>query len=242
MALMGIIDKSLLSNVHALVKDNLDLSFISFIRQQNVTSERVKKDIQQFITSVLKKNEARRDFSGAYTALLHNFVDKYVDGFFENRSYIHFELIKVQRLKMGKEEIKNLIKLSILLKPSIYLFSVADTSGLNENNSGQIPNQFAEKIILSISGQLVTLPEQVLKSAINSNVSFAENRFIETTARITSIISAMGKGYRPNMTIDRGAVSPEKSWLSIARKNYKFYGFDIKMLDEFYKLAAENNW
>ena len=45
-----------------------------------------------------------------------------------------------------------------------------------------------------------------------------------------------------NTRVDRGAESPDKSWFSIARRNYKFYGFDIKMLDELYKTAAENGW
>ncbi len=241
-SLMGFIDQPLLSGVNTIVHNNIDLSFIGFLRQQNITSDRVKDDVLRYLMNVLKKTEARRDFSGAYTALMYKLIDKYIDGFFENRSYIHFEMTKVQRLKMGKEEIKNLIKVSMLLKASIHLFTVNEAMGSHENTAGLVPNQFAERVIATLSGQLVSLPEPVLKSAVNSNVSFAENRFIESTARITSIISAMSKNYRSGVTVDRGAVSPEKSWLSIARRNYKFYGFDIKMLDEFYKLAAENNW
>jgi hypothetical protein len=50
------------------------------------------------------------------------------------------------------------------------------------------------------------------------------------------------KHYKPYTKVDRGAETPDKSWFNIARRNYKYYGFDIKMLDEFYKIAAENNW
>jgi hypothetical protein len=42
--------------------------------------------------------------------------------------------------------------------------------------------------------------------------------------------------------VDRGADTPDKSWFSIARRNFKFYGYDVKMIDEFYKIAAENGW
>ena len=65
---------------------------------------------------------------------------------------------------------------------------------------------------------------------------------METTSRIASIFSMRCKNYKPYNKVDRGAESPDKSWFNIARRNFKFYGFDIKMLDEFYKIAAENNW
>jgi hypothetical protein len=42
--------------------------------------------------------------------------------------------------------------------------------------------------------------------------------------------------------VDRGANGPDSSWFSVARRNYKYYGFDIKMLDELYRIAADNGW
>jgi hypothetical protein len=89
---------------------------------------------------------------------------------------------------------------------------------------------------------LKTLPEEVLKSAVNSNVSFFENKFIEATARLTALFAARCRIYNPTVTVDRGADTPDKSWFSIARRNFKFYGYDVKMIDEFYKIAAENGW
>ena len=89
---------------------------------------------------------------------------------------------------------------------------------------------------------LAVLPDEVFVSAINSNISFMDNQYLEATARITAILTQMYKNYKPGMKIDRGAVSPEKSWINTARRNFRFFGFDIKMLDEFYKFAAENNW
>jgi fructose-bisphosphate aldolase class 1 len=82
----------------------------------------------------------------------------------------------------------------------------------------------------------------VISSAVNSNVSFLENSQVETTGRIAAVLAARAKQYLPGIKVDRGADTPDKSWLNIARRNYKFYGFDIKMLDEMYMIAAENGW
>ena len=82
----------------------------------------------------------------------------------------------------------------------------------------------------------------MLKSAVDANVSFNEHHVLEATARLSAIFSARARNYQPDLKVDRGADSPDKSWLNVARRNYKFYGFDVKMLDELYKIAAENMW
>ena len=89
---------------------------------------------------------------------------------------------------------------------------------------------------------LKLLPEPVLLSGLNGNISFLENPKMETTSRLAAIFAFRGQNYKPIARVDRGAVSPDKSWFNIARRNYKFYGFDIKMLDELYKIAGENGW
>ena len=48
--------------------------------------------------------------------------------------------------------------------------------------------------------------------------------------------------FKANVKVDRGADTPDKSWFNIARKNSRFFGFDDKMLEELYKIAAENGW
>jgi hypothetical protein len=105
-----------------------------------------------------------------------------------------------------------------------------------------VQNQFAEKVMGVLSKELKVLPEPVLKSAVHASVSFNDNRFIEATSRLAAVLSARSRNYQAGIKVDRGADSPDKSWLSTARRNYKFYGFDIKLLDELYKIAAENVW
>ena len=242
-ALIAEIDAALIPSLTRLVEDDTDFAFIQFLRQQNMPQDRVKKDLLAFTQSILKRPEVRRNFVGAYSAIGYSIVNRYIDEFFERGEYVHFELTKVQRLRMSKEEVKNFVKVSLLLKPSIQV--VAGNAGGGKSGEvagGTVQTPYIEKMIGVLSQRLPVLPEQLLRSGLYSNSSFAENRSMDATARLSAIFSAMCRNYRPNIKIDRGADTADKSWLSIARRNYKFYGFDGKMLDEFYKTAAENGW
>lgn len=240
-ALMEMVNQNLVPQLQGLVENSLDLSFIAFLRQQNVSTDAVKKDLIKFLSELLSSPSVRREFSGSYNSLVYHVTDKYIEQVFQRKEYVHFELTKVQRLRMGKEEVKNLIRVSLLLKPAVYLFSVPGTAQQEIQKSVSQP-QFTERVLHSLTDKLRCLPPEVLASAVNANLSFLDNQKMEATARISAIINNLCRNYRPDMPRDRGADTMEKSWLSVARKNHRFYGFDVKVLDEFYKIAGENNW
>jgi hypothetical protein len=143
---------------------------------------------------------------------------------------------------MGKEEVQALTEATLLLKPIITLAASGNQTATNEQASGTIQNQYAEKVVIAAQKAMPRVPGDLVKSAVGASISFQDNRFVEATGRLSAIFAARCRNYQPNIRVDRGADSPDKSWLSIARRNYKFYGFDIKMLDELYSIAAENGW
>lgn len=239
-ALYGLTDTELLPAIEKQVK-SVNYTFIQLLRQQQANDTLVKSRITKIVTDLMQKPDARRGFTGPFSAIEFDMVNKYLDESFSRKTYIHFELTKVQRLRMGKEEVQNFIDVTLLLKPVINMIS-SNTASQQERTTGMVQSQFAEKVFGLLQKQLKILPEQVLKSAVDASLSFNENRFVEATSRLAAIFSARNRNYQPHMRVDRGADSPDKSWFSIARRNYKFYGFDIKMLDELYKIAAENNW
>lgn len=240
-ALMEHVDGELMPQIDTIVS-GVRFSFLSVLRQQAAGSDKVGAQIGSFLKGLLGRLEARRTFTGAHAALVYGFVDRYIDPIWNRKSYIHFELTKVQRLKLSKEDIASMIETTLLLKPVVNLGSTGSGNTQSEQTSGVVQNQFAEKVFAAAKKQLPLLPDQVLKSGVNANVSYVENRFIEATARLAAVFSARARGFQPNVRVDRGADSPDKSWLSIARRNYKFYGFDVKVLDELYSIAAENGW
>ncbi len=234
-----LIDESLIPGIQRQLYDKIDFRFISILRQQNWPQEKIKEEVLNFIKNIISSPDGRRDFSGSYNAISRQIVDKYINSIFDDHSYIHFELTKVQRLKMSKEEVKDMINTSLLLRPAIYVFS----SSMNkDSSSGIITQNFAEKVEESLIKKIPSLPGPLVKSAIRSNLSFEDHKYLQATARLTSIINSMARSFKADMKIDRGASSPEKSWFSIARKNYKYFGWDIKMLDELFRFSAENNW
>lgn len=247
-ALFRTIDASLNATLRQVVGTTVQFTFVALLLQQQAAGNssnpgnRVGSAVYGFLTELLRKPDARRGFTGAYTALVYRFADRYLEEIFRRKSYVHFELTKVQRLRMGKEEIKAMVNATLLLKPSIYALVTSGNQSQNERVAGTIQNQFAEKVVATLLQQFPVLSEPLIRSAVDSSVSFTDNRRVEATSRLAAIISARCRNYQPNMRVDRGADSPDKSWISTARRNYKFYGFDIKMLDELYMIAAENGW
>jgi hypothetical protein len=238
-SLTELINQTLFTQLQNLI-DSIDFGFIAFLREQALPINSAPQAVLNFQKQLLKKNEARRALDGPFMAIQASLPNRYVEEAFRRREYIYFELVKVQKLRMSKEEIKNLIKTSLLLKNAIHVLSIG--VGGHEQASGVVQKQFADKVLQTLKGQLKLLPEALLKSGLNSNISFLENPGMETTSRLAAIFAFRCQDYKPIAKVDRGAVSPDKSWFNIARRNYKFYGFDIKMLDELYKIAGENGW
>ncbi|MBN1648646.1 MAG: hypothetical protein JW874_11495 [Spirochaetales bacterium] len=239
-ALVQLINESLFPLVASVLSADVDYSFMISLGQQSFNKEHISKTAEAFIQKMLGNNEVRREYSVIMNILPHEFIEKYLHEIFETKSYIFFELTKVQKLKMDVKQVINMLKICILLRPAIHFFN--NGSFHTESAVVLIPLQQAKNIEPLCRKDLPGLPEEITASAIHSNVSFLDNQYLEATARISSIITLMYKNFRSDMKVDRGAVSPEKSWINIARRNYKFLGLDIKMLDEFYKYAAENNW
>ena len=240
-SLLELIDEQLSPFIDDYLKSGVEFSFLTYLRERVLPAENIRKILVEFLKKMLKHPEARKEYISILTVLQYNFTEKYMNEIFENKSYIFFELTKVQRLtKMGSKEILNMVKLSLLLRPLIYIYN----SGEVHSESGPLllTVSHAEKIVGMVKEALAVLPDEIFTSAINSNVSFMDNQYLEATSRITAILTLMCKNYKPGMKVDRGAVSPEKSWINTARRNYRFFCFDIKKLDEFYKFAAENNW
>ena len=238
--LVTVTNNAILSYLQRIVYEQIDYGFLGYLRQRPNTADQVRESLYRLATKVAQKGNGRTALTGPMNALIYSLADKYIERVFDTRNYVRFELEKVQKLRMGKEEIKHMVKVSLLLRPSIYLITAQ--SQLQNMRAGTVASQFAEKSQKYLRNELPVLPAEVVSSGILSNVSFMENPKLPATSRIAMIVSRLARDYRPNMKVDRGASSPEKSWFNIARRNYRFYGFDVKMLDEFYRIAAENWW
>ncbi|MFP4382623.1 MAG: hypothetical protein ACLFST_01725 [Spirochaetia bacterium] len=241
-ALFGVIDTVLYKDLNRILSERIRFAFFTFIDNRDVREQTIKEQLLAFLSVLLNRPDARRDFTGPFTALQNRFAEKYLNEVFTRKSYVHFELTKVQRLRMGREEIRNFVEVTLLLKPALHLLGPDAWQSRQDPSAGMVQHQFADKVLAVLNQKLNLFPEAVLRSGVDASVSFIDNRFIEATSRIGAVLGSRCRSFRPDIKVDRGADTPDKSWFSIARLNYKYYGFDIKLLDEFYQIAAEKGW
>jgi len=240
--LLKITDESMQAYLQRFVFEQLDLAFTGFLGLKQVPQEEMKTRLLNLLGAISHKAAGRRALTGSFNALAFKLPEKYIEIVFTSRNYIRFELEKVQRLRMSKEEVKNLVKTSLLLRPSVYILSPDGAGTAQYKTRGTVQKHAADVVRQKLQQQLPNYPEQVIRSGVESNLSFIDNTNLLTTARLTTLFSHMAREYKPDMTVDRGASSPEKSWFSVARRNFRYFGYDIKMVDELYKIAAENGW
>jgi hypothetical protein len=241
-ALIQETDKALKPQLEELIRKKISFSFASQVQPQRIPEDPCRQQILELTRRLLQKPEARKNLVGPVTAILNDFVGRYLEKSFEERQYVHFELTKVQRLRLGIEDIKHMIHATLLLRPGIQLFTEGRGSTGEGVVSSLVQPQFAATALESMKAQLQAVPPELLRGGLYSNVSFEEDKQIDATARMAAIFSSRGRNYKPIARVDRGANTPDRSWFSITRRNYRYYGFDIKMLDEFYKIASENGW
>jgi hypothetical protein len=238
-ALFHIVDNDVLPGLRRIVFDQIDFSFVNFLGRSDSSRDHISDQVYEGLVELLKRPATRRALTGPYTAVHFRLAAPYIERIYMRKSYIHFELTKVQRLRMSKDEVRSMVDATLLLKPAVHL---ASSQSEADKVGGLVPARFAERALSQLGTKLSLLPEQAVRSAVNANVSFREHRFVDATSRLAAIFASRGRNYRPNVRVDRGADTPDKSWLSIARRNHKFYGFDSKMLDELYSIAAEMGW
>ncbi|MBN1835196.1 MAG: hypothetical protein JW820_05045 [Spirochaetales bacterium] len=235
-------DGALLPWLEAWVHGELDLSFVEAIAPRGVPEQALKREIRELVGRLLAKLESRRALTGPLTAIQLALDHRYLEACFREPGYVHFELTKLQRLRLELPGLGALTAVTLLLRPSVQLFTEARGASGRRPSMGVVTPQLASTALASLRSQLRVLPAALLRGAVYSNCSFLQDRRIEATARWAAIFSARARSYSPHVRVDRGAGTPDASWFSVARRNQRHYGFDINMLDELYRIAVENGW
>ena len=231
-------NQEILPQIQSEIFDRTSYSYISFMKLP-APSESMKRQFMAVIKKLLAHPQGRQELAGSLMAVRTGVLKKYLILSYERQKYIHFELTKVQRLRMSQEEVYNLIKTSLMLKPLAILFM---PGGPGQTSLQNLSPGYAEKITQQLAKVIPGLPDPIIRSGINSLLSFHDNRNLEATARLTAIFANRCANMKEGMKIDRGAASSDQSWFNVARRNYKFYGYDFDLLTELYNISAENGW
>ena len=236
--LYEITNREIIPQIQAEIFDRTSYSYIHFMKLP-VPTERMKMQLLAVVKKLLDYPLGRQALTGPLIVLKSGILKKYIMMAYERQKYVHFELAKVQRLRMSQEEVYHLIKTSLLLKPLSVLFM---PGGPAQKTMQTLQPGYSEKVIQQLGKVIPELPEPILRCGIHSSLSFQDIKTLEATARLTAIFSSRCAGMKQGMKIDRGAASSDQSWFNVARRNYKYYGYDFDMLTELYNISAENGW
>jgi hypothetical protein len=241
-SLSGYANKALSPLYEAILQRKMDFSFIQHMPHRTGSPSAVRTQLGDFLKTLSGQVNSRKELAGPLMGVGTGMIDRYMERIFQRQKYISFELRKVQRLKISSNEITDLVKTTMLIRPSVQFFTPGGQPPSSGRNLLLISSGFAAKVAAAAGKTLTFMPDAVIKAGVNSALSFQDNPYMESTARLAAVFSHRCRNMKPGMKVDRGAESSDKSWFNVARKNYKFYGFDLDMLVELHGIAAENGW
>ena len=236
------IDALFLTDIRNVITHSINYSFLQGLGAIGVNYDVVQQQLEEAITKVLQVPYARRLLNGCYNAVRYNMPSRYISVAYIRKSYIYFEFTKVQKIQLSPDQLSDLIKVTVLLVPLIWLNSSASVSVNMNRTATEIDPSRVERVFAHARTEFGAIPENIMRSALRANLTFGDYSDLEASSRLSVIFVARGRYHNPQAVVERGADSPDKSWFSIARRNHKFYGYDSKMLEEFYSIAADNQW
>ena len=197
-----------------------------------IAGERCRQEMASLLARLLQSGRARAALCAPLAAAQRDIPGRYLPQCFANRKYVHFELTKVERLRLGPDEAASLVRAALLLRAGIFLADGMEPGGLG-------PRYAAEAQAL-LRGQLKSLPPAALRSAVMSHLPCQGNPLLPATARLTALFAAAARAGVAGPV--RGALPAETSWWGVALRNASFHGLDESMLEEMRGIAARNGW
>ena len=147
--LKNIINKLIVPDLQVIVS-KLDLTFFSLLGGGEFNDNSTKRIILELLTKILSHDQARRIFTGSFTAVKNGIIRGYVDNLYVIRKYIHFEITKVEHLKFSEHETENMLTLVSLLRPLIYLMHSNGSGGRTTGNGIVFQNAITVQVAKTI--------------------------------------------------------------------------------------------
>jgi hypothetical protein len=225
-------DRDLGPQLEELLRRDAGFPFAANLQSTPIAGERCREEAAAFLGKLLQAERARAALSASLAAARRDLPGRYLPCCFENRQYVHFELTKVERLRLGAGETASLVRAALLLRAGVHLSGRVEPGGLGP--------RFAAEAVALLRGELKSLPLAVLRSAVMSHLPSQGNPLLPASARLTALFAAAARaGLCASV---RGALPPEESWWGVAVRNAAFLGLDGAMLEEMRGIASRNGW
>lgn len=222
--------------------------FINFEILQKIISYSGYLNINEFkskfikiVHSIIENPSSRINFKGVYYLLIKNKLKNYLISIFEKRRFIFNELVRVQKNNLEYEEYFNYLVFICLIKNFIFVDKELKRPFLSLNINTEKINSI-EKSVINIRKLLPEVKEDVFKISFYSNLHFNLIPKNYASSKLINILNLRYMEYDPEVKVEKGAETPDKSWFHIARLNSKSLGIDKDYLDELFIIASENNY
>ena len=206
--------------------------FAASLQSAPIQGERCREEVASLLARLLENERGRAALCPPLAAVLRDLPGRYLPLCYAHRKYVHFELAKVERLRLEPGETASLVRAALLLRAGIFLDAQEEPGGLG-------PRYAAEAQAL-LRGRLKSLPQAVLRSAAMSHLPCRGNPLLPASARLTALFAAAARAGAAGPV--RGALPAEASWWGVALRNAGFLGLDESMLEEMRGIAARNGW
>ena len=225
-------DRELEPLLEAFVARDGTYSFAAGLQSTPIAGERCREEMASLLARLLQSERARAALSAPLAAVQRDLPGRYLPICFADQKYVHFELTKVERLRLGPGETASLVRAALLLRAGIFLTGTPQPGGLGQ--------RYASEAQALLRGELKSVPQTALRSAAMSHLPCQGNPLLPASARLTALFAAASRAGAGGSV--RGALPPECSWWGVARRNASFHGLDETMLEEMRGIAARNGW
>ena len=158
--LFDMTNREILPQIQSEIFDRTSYSYISFMKLPAPTDS-MKRQLMNVVKKVLEHPQGRQEMTGPLIALRTGILKKYIMLIFDRQKYVHFELTRAQRLRMSQEEVYNLIKTSLILKPLTVLFM---PGGPSQGSVQNLSHAYAEKVTQQLAKLIPGLPDPIIRS------------------------------------------------------------------------------
>jgi hypothetical protein len=229
--LRSVSDRELRPALEELLARDGSFPFAGGLQSTPVDGGRCREEMGLLLDRILRFERARAALCAPLAAVQRDLPGRYLPHCFDDRRYVHFELTKVERLRLAPEETASLVRTALLLRAGIFV--------VDGGARGLGPRYAAETQTL-LRGQLKALPAAALRSAVLSHLPCQGNPLLPATARLTALFAAASRAGVAAPV--RGALPAESSWWGVAIHNADYHGLDASMLEEMRGIAARNGW
>ncbi len=242
-AIRAAADRMTEGEVSELVSSRIAMSFFPALAGGRTAPARAREELQGLVTRAARHPVARSALAGSLAAVHSDITDKYIPHVLERKKYVYVEVSRVQRLGLPADQLADLLRFLLLVRPAAYLFVTPGQTADREAGWTLLQEQYLLKILPGVGSSVPSIPQPLVALGLRSTLAWQEGSpNLEATSRLGAILSLRGRALAPAVTVDRGADSPDKSWFNVQRRNARFRGLDGRMLDELYTIASENGW